>query len=68
MLDQLTCNIQEALKQYLENSKENTNKKVIDYYLITKIFYEKNFENSINSIIKDNFEILFQGEENNKAG
>ena len=67
MLDQLTCNIQEDLKQYLENSKENINKKVIDYYLITKIFYEKNFENSINSIIKDNFEILFQGEENNKA-
>ena len=67
MLDQLIFNCKDDLKKYLENCKENVDKKVIDYYLITKIFYEENFEKSINSIIKDNFEILFQGESNSEA-
>ena len=67
LLNQLMCNSKDDLKQYLENHKENIKKKVIDYYLITKIFYEENFEKSINSIIKDNFEILFQGEKNSET-
>ena len=36
-----------------------------DYYLINKINYNKVFEEQINAIIKDNFEILFRNEPDN---
>ena len=54
-------------KRYLENYKENIKNKKIEYFLLTKIYYEKEFENKINKILKDNFDILFQGEENNEV-
>lgn len=55
------------LKKYLKNVEENTNKKIIEYYSTYKIFYQKDFENRINAIIKDNFEILFKDQTNNEA-
>ena len=67
ILDQLIYTSKDDSKLYYENYKDNISKKVIDYYLITKIFYEEKFENSINSIIKDNFEILFQGQTNDES-
>ena len=51
----------------LEKFQENTNNKSINYYLCTKIFYENVFDNRINAILKDNFEILFQGQANDET-
>ena len=51
---------------FKENYEDNINKRSFDYYLITKINYRKDFEYRINAIIKDNFDILFQGQTNNE--
>ena len=57
----------EYYQKILQNYEENINKKTIDYFFITKILYQNDFENKINAIIKDNFEILFQGEIDDEA-
>ena len=54
-------------QKILENYEENINKKTVDYFFITKILYQADFENKINAILKDNFEILFQGQINDEA-
>ena len=67
MFTRVVWNGGEDLKEYLKNTEENNKKKIIDYYSTYKIFYQKDFENKINAIIKDNFEILFQGQVNDEA-
>ena len=67
MFTKLVWNGEDDLKEYLKNTEENNKKKIIDYYSTYKIFYQKDFENKINAIIKDNFEILFQGQVNDEA-
>ena len=53
-------------KNYVEMFQDNSNNKSINYYLYTKILYENIFDTRINAILKDNFEILFQGKENDE--
>ena len=53
-------------QKILDNYNENKNKKTFDYYFITKIIYQKEFEEKINAILKDNFDILFQGQINDE--
>ena len=67
MFTKVVWNGEDDLKEYLKNTEENNKKKIIDYYSTYKIFYQKDFENKINAIIKDNFEILFQGQVNDEA-
>ena len=67
MFSKVISNGEDDLKEYLKNSEENNKKNIIEYYLTYKIFYQKDFEKKINAIIKDNFEILFQGEANDEA-
>jgi hypothetical protein len=54
-------------KVYVEMFQDNSNDKSINYYLYTKILYENIFDKRINAILKDNFEILFQGKQNDET-
>ena len=66
-LEELLCDCENYLIESLKKYQEDKSNKILEYYLATKIIYQKKFENQINSIIKDNFEILFQGEADNEA-
>ena len=67
ILNKIQSILQDSLNFFSENFEDNIKKKSFDYYLITKINYRKDFENRINAIIKDNFEILFQGQKNDES-
>ena len=54
-------------KRYLDQYQEDLKNKVINYHIYTKILYEEELESKINAIIKDNFDILFQGQVNDEA-